>query len=85
MEKVLLGIIVSVLPSHAITVVQALLDFIYLLQLQMQTSKTLNALEQCLKMFHENKKIIIDLKIREHTKNACNNALCGMHMCSWIC
>ena len=66
MEKVLLGIIVGVLPSCAVTVVQALLDFIYLSQLQMQTSKTLDVLEQCLKTFHENKKIIIDLKIREH-------------------
>ena len=66
MEKVLLGIVIGVLPGRAITVVQALLDFVYLAQLQMHTSKTLDALEQCLKMFHENKKIIVDLKIREH-------------------
>lgn len=66
MEKVLLGVVIGVLPSHAITVVQATLDFIYLSQLQMKTSKTLDALEHCLKTFHENKKIIVDLKIREH-------------------
>ena len=66
MEKILLGIVIGVLPSRAITVVQALLDFIYLSRLQMQTSKTLDALEQCLKTFHENKLIIVDLKIREH-------------------
>lgn len=66
MEKVLLGIVIGVLPSRAVTVVQALLDFIYLSQLQMQTSKTLNALERCLKTFHENKKIMVELKIRKH-------------------
>ena len=66
MEKVLLGIVVGALPNRAVTVVQALLDFIYLSQLQMHTSKTLDALEQCLKTFHENKDVIIDLKIREH-------------------
>lgn len=66
MEKVVLGIAIGVLPNRAITVVRALLDFIYLSQLQMQTSKTLNALEQCLKIFHENKNVIVELHIRDH-------------------
>jgi hypothetical protein len=66
MEKILLGVVIGVLPSRAITVVKALLDFIYLSRLQMQTSRTLDALEQCLKTFHENKQIIVELKIREH-------------------
>ena len=66
MEKVLLGIVIGVLPSCTIIVVQTLLDFIYLSQLQMQTSKTLDALEWCLKTFHKNKNIIIELKIQEH-------------------
>lgn len=66
MEKVLFGIVIGVLPSRAIAVVRALLDFIYLSQLQMQTSKTLDALERCLETFHENKRIIVDLKIRDH-------------------
>ena len=66
MEKILLGIVIGVLPSRAITVVRALLDFIYLSQLRMQTSQTLDALEQCLKKFHENKTIFVELKIREH-------------------
>jgi hypothetical protein len=66
MAKVFLGIVIGILPSRAVTVVQALLDFIYLAQLQMQTSKTLDALEQCLQTFHENKQIIVDLKIRDH-------------------
>ena len=66
MEKILPGTVIGVLPSHAVTVVEALLDFIYLSWLQMQTTKTLYALEQCLKTFHENKEVIVKLKIREH-------------------
>jgi hypothetical protein len=66
MEKILLGIVIGILPSRAVTVVRALLDFIYLSQLQMQTSKTLDALEKCLKTFHENKQVIIELHIRDH-------------------
>ena len=66
MEKILLGTVIGVLPSCTIMVVEALLDFIYLSWLQMQTMKTLDALEQCLKTFHENKEVIVKLKIREH-------------------
>jgi hypothetical protein len=65
MEKVLLGIVVGALPSRAVTVVQALLDFIYLSQLQLHSSKTLKALEQCLKTFHDNKEVLIELNIRK--------------------
>jgi hypothetical protein len=65
MEKVLLGIVVGALPNRAVTVVQALLDFIYLSQLQLHTSKTLDALAQCLKTFHDNKDVLIELKIRK--------------------
>ena len=65
MEKVLLGIVVGALPNRAITVVRALLDFIYLSQLHLHTSKTLNALEQCLKTFHDNKEVVIELQIRK--------------------
>jgi hypothetical protein len=83
MEKVLLGIVIGALPSRAITVVQSLLDFIYLSQLQMQTSQTLNALEQCLKTFHKNKKIIVDLKIREHFNRPKIHAI--MHYVTCIC
>jgi hypothetical protein len=63
MQKVLLGIVVGALPSRAITVVQALLDFIYLSQLQLHTFKTLDVLGLCLRTFHENKEVFVELKI----------------------
>jgi hypothetical protein len=66
MEKVLLGIAIGSIPSRFVPVVRSLVDFIYLSQLQSHTSTTLNALESCLKTFHNHKNIIIELEIREH-------------------
>ena len=66
MEKIMLGIMIGCVPSRFIPVIRSLVDFIYLSQLQSHTSTTLNSLESCLKTFHNHKKIIIELKIREH-------------------
>ena len=66
MEKVMLGITIGGVPSHVITVVHSLVDFIYLLQLQSHTSSMLILLESCLKMFHCHKNIIVKLRIRKH-------------------
>jgi hypothetical protein len=43
-----------------------LIDFIYYAQLQSQTNRTLDALQEALDVFHANKKVFVDLKIREH-------------------
>ena len=66
MEKILLGIVIRAVPSRFIPIVCAVLNFIYLSQLQSHTSKTLDSLQSCLTTFHENKGIVIELKIREH-------------------
>jgi len=66
MEKILLGITIGGIPSRMILVVRSLLDFIYLSQLQYHTSTTISSLENCLKTFHNNKNIIVELEIREH-------------------
>ena len=64
MEKVLLGVTIGCVPSHFLPVARSLLD---LSQLQFQTSTMLNSLaESCLKTFHNNKNIIIELELREH-------------------
>ncbi|KAF8883572.1 hypothetical protein BD779DRAFT_1612257 [Infundibulicybe gibba] len=67
MQKVFLGVLAGSVPNaRVLTVARALLDFIYYAQLQMHTTKTLNALQSCLQIFHENKDIFIELGIREH-------------------
>jgi hypothetical protein len=66
MERVFLGILAGGVNSKVLTVARSLLDFIYYSQFQLQTSKTLEKLEKCLKTFHENKEIFIELGIRKH-------------------
>jgi hypothetical protein len=66
MEKVFLGILAGGVNSKVLTVARSLLDFIYYSQFQLQTTKTLEKLEICLKTFHENKQIFVDLGIRKH-------------------
>jgi hypothetical protein len=66
MEKILLGIVIGAVPSRFVPIVRAVLDFIYLSQLQSHTSKTLASLQSCLTTFHDNKGVVIELKIREH-------------------
>ena len=66
MEKVFMGVVAGAVNSKVLTVARSLLDFIYYSQFQLHTSKTLDKLEKCLKTFHENKQIFIDLGIRKH-------------------
>jgi hypothetical protein len=66
MEKVFLGISIGAVPGRFVPVIRSLIDFIYLSQLHSHTSTTLDSLESCLKTFHRNKDIVIELKIREH-------------------
>lgn len=49
--------------THA---VQALLDFIYLSQYSVHTTESLNALDDALRRFHEDKDIFIELRARQH-------------------
>ena len=65
---VMLGITISCVPSHIITVVCSFVNFIhvYLSQLQSHTSSMLISLESCLKIFHCNKDIIVKLRIYKY-------------------
>jgi Plavaka transposase len=83
MEKLMLGITVGGVPSRFIPVVRSLLDFIYLSQLQYHTSKTLKSMETCLKTFHDQKNIILELEIREHFNIPKLHAL--LHYIECIC
>ena len=66
MEKVFMGILVGAVNSKVLSIACSLIDFIYYSQYQLHTSKTLEKLEKCLKTFHDNKQIFIDLEIRKH-------------------
>src|SRR5271155_4091557 len=66
MEKVFVGVMAGAVDSETLTIIRALIDFIYYAQLQLHTSKTLNALDSCLKTFHTYKELLIKLGICEH-------------------
>ena len=71
MCRILLGLIIDMdLPDGAspirlIRSTRALLDFLYLAQYPVHTTKTLQLLRQSLKNFHANKHIFVELGIRE--------------------
>ncbi|KAF8954047.1 hypothetical protein BDZ97DRAFT_1742679 [Flammula alnicola] len=66
MQKVFVGVMAGAVSDKVLTVVRALVDFIYYAQLQSHTTKTLQALQKSLETFHANKQILIDLEVRDH-------------------
>lgn len=66
MEKVFVSIMAGAVKPEILTIIQALINFIYYAQLQLHTSKTHNALDSCLKIFQAHKDLLIDLEICQH-------------------
>ena len=52
--------------DEVLTVIHAIIDFIYFSQLHSHTTKTLASLQQSLETFHTHKKVFVELGIREH-------------------
>ena len=74
MCRILLGLIVDMdlpgatSPAPLIRSTRALLDFLYLAQYPVHTTKTLQLLRQSLRDFHTNKHVFVELGIREDFK-----------------
>ncbi|KAH7918952.1 hypothetical protein BV22DRAFT_1108238 [Leucogyrophana mollusca] len=66
MRKVFVGLLAGAVRDKVLTVVRALINFIYYAQFQMHTSDTLDALQSCLNTFHAHKGILVELDIRKH-------------------
>ncbi|KAJ7788980.1 hypothetical protein B0H14DRAFT_3575250 [Mycena olivaceomarginata] len=66
MQRVFLGVLAGAVSAKVLTAVKALIDFIYYAQLQSHTTRTLDALQESLNVFHAHKQVFVDLKIREH-------------------
>ncbi|KAF7371541.1 hypothetical protein MVEN_00009100 [Mycena venus] len=66
MQHVFLGVLAGAVSTKVLTVVKALIDFIYYAQLQSHTTRTLDAMQAALDTFHAHKQIFVDLDIREH-------------------
>ena len=70
--RILLGLVVGMhLPdglssNRLVRAVRAILDFVYLAQYPVHSTATLDALDDALHRFHENKSIFVDLGIRSN-------------------
>ena len=50
-------------PSRIVRAVCAVMDFLFIAQYQCQTSNTIQQLEDCLSVFHDNKDVFLDLRV----------------------
>ncbi|OSD03873.1 hypothetical protein PYCCODRAFT_1365213 [Trametes coccinea BRFM310] len=66
MEKVFLGVVAGAADERVVRAVRAVLDFIYLAHFETHTDRSLDALHQAWRDFHEHKAVFVDLGIREH-------------------
>ena len=66
MEKVFLGVIAGIAPPEVIRAVRGVLDFIYYSHFELHTFKSLQKLDEAWAAFHHNKRIFVELCIREH-------------------
>jgi Plavaka transposase len=66
MQRTFVGVMAGAVNEQVLTVIRAVIDFIYFSQLHSHTTKTLSSLRQSLETFHRHKNIFIELGIREH-------------------
>jgi hypothetical protein len=65
-QCVFVGLLVGAVQPAVLKSATAAIDFIYYAQFQVHTSKSLDAMANSLKVFHENKDIFIRAGVREH-------------------
>ncbi|KAH9951170.1 hypothetical protein B0H21DRAFT_685589 [Amylocystis lapponica] len=66
MQRVFVALLTGAVPTEVLTVIRALLDFIYYAQFRLHTTQSLAHLSTCLATFHSNKHVLVDLEIRAH-------------------
>ena len=66
MQRIFVGLLIGAVQPAALRTAVAVIDFIYYSQLQVHTSKTLEALQRALQSFHENKNLFVSEGIRAH-------------------
>ncbi|KAF7302340.1 hypothetical protein HMN09_00867600 [Mycena chlorophos] len=66
MQRVFMAVMAGAVSDDVLTVIRALIDFIFYAQLQSHTTGTLNAMQAALDTFHEHKNVIVEYGIRSH-------------------
>ena len=66
MQRIFAGLLVGAVQPAVLKTTTAAINFIYYAQFQVHTSKSLDAMANSLKVFHENKDIFIQAGVRDH-------------------
>ena len=66
MQRTFVGVMAGAVNDEVLTVIRAVIDFIYFSQLHSHTTKTLFELQQSLEIFHTHKQVFIELGVRDH-------------------
>ncbi|KDR74234.1 hypothetical protein GALMADRAFT_70686, partial [Galerina marginata CBS 339.88] len=66
MQRIFVGLLAGAVQPAVLRTMVAAIDFIYYAQLQVHTTKTLDALKRALEVFHANKDVFVRQGIREH-------------------
>ena len=66
MQRIFIGLLAGAVQPTVLKIAVAVVDFIYYAQLQSHTTRTLDAMENALHTFHENKSIFMRLGVRQH-------------------
>ena len=66
MARILLGCLVGKVPNGVLTCYRALLDFLYLAQYPSHDADSLQYMEHALTLFHDHKRVLVVLGVRNH-------------------
>ncbi|KAG2337403.1 hypothetical protein BDR05DRAFT_978504 [Suillus weaverae] len=66
MQRIVLGVIAGAVEPHVFWAVRAVLDFIYYAQYQAHMDTTLAWMQEALDVFHMNKAVFVELRLRQH-------------------
>ena len=66
MQRIFVGLLAGAVQPAVLHTMVAAINFIYYTQLQVHTTRTLDALKKALEVFHENKDMFIQQGIHEH-------------------
>ena len=66
MQRIFVGLLAGAVQVPVLCTAVALVDFIYYAQFHVHTSKTLEAMQKALDIFHEHKDVFVRLGVRDH-------------------
>ncbi|KAF9034404.1 hypothetical protein BJ165DRAFT_1563819 [Panaeolus papilionaceus] len=66
MQQIFVSMKAGAVNDNVLTLIQAVVDFIFYAQLQVHTTTNLSALEASLALFHKNKHLLVQMGVHQH-------------------